>query len=84
MPPASPRDGGREVATGPATATEAAGEPGTAATTTARRARVGASAPAGPRGPGPLSGNGSCLPGLHGMEVSLGSELGHAGMGSGL
>lgn len=64
MPPASARDGGREVATGPATATKAAGEPGTAATTTARRARVGAAAagpgergagrePGGPR-PGPL------------------------------
>lgn len=96
MPPASARDGGREVATGPATATEAAGEPGTAATTTARRARVGASAPgpgergagggrpAGPRGPGPLSGDGSWVPGQRGLEVSQGSEVGRAGMGSGL
>lgn len=81
MPPASARDGGREVATGPATATKAAGEPGTAATTTARRAQVGAAA-AGPgeRGAGSPGALGPALcctgapAGLRGMEIPLGSE----------
>lgn len=90
MPPASARAGGREVATGPATATETAGEPGTAATTTARRARVGASAPgpgrgrgggrpAGPRAPA-LSSPGAASRGFAGW----GFHCVRAGMGSGL